>query len=118
MKEGQLAGLTGKELADFVDARLKGLSAAPVIEAGRKSTSEAFNLGRNIEAQEQAESIKEVIRTEILDFNTCPPCRALDHSNSKAVYVLNSPEYFENMPPNKCNGRERCRGFYLFRRAA
>ena len=88
MKEFQQQGLTGKALADAVAQRLRSLSDVPLEMAGRQSTSEAFNLGRNIAAQERKAEIKEVVRTEILDINTCPPCFLLDHSNSGEVYVF------------------------------
>ncbi len=118
MKEFQQQGLTGKALADAVAQRLRSLSDVPLEAAGRQSTAEAFNLGRNIAAQERAAEIKEVVRTEILDANTCAACFLLDFSNSRETYVFNSREYFEFMPPRKCFGRTNCRGFYLFRSAA
>lgn len=106
-------GLTDREIADAVEQGLRDLSDTPLDQAGRMASSEAFNLGRNLGIQEAG--IKRVVRTEVLDIDTCPPCRALDVSISKKVYVVNSPEYFEDMPPNHCSGRELCRGFYLAR---
>ena len=115
LAEFQKQGLTGDALADAVEARLQGLSDKPIEAMGRASTSEAFNLGRNIAAQENLPLIKEVVRTEILDINTCFPCRMLDFSNSQITYEINTPEYFRDMPPNLCEGRDFCRGFYIFR---
>ncbi|HKB07902.1 MAG TPA: hypothetical protein VKF61_06475 [Candidatus Polarisedimenticolia bacterium] len=106
-------GLEGKALADKVAAGLKELSPGAIDNAARFETAEAFNLGRNLEAQVRQAEIGEVVRTEILDENTCPPCRRLDGK----VVELNSEEYFELMPPNLCDGRELCRGFYLYRAA-
>ena len=106
-------GFKGRDLADRVVAALNNLSDKPIEQAGRGAATEAFNLGRNLEIQKQAESIKEVVRTEILDGNTCDPCQMLDG----AVYLVNSPEYFQDMPPNHCDGRDLCRGFYLARAA-
>jgi len=114
IKQFSQQGLEGQALADAVSEGLRQLSDAPITKASRGATSEAFNLGRNLVAQEKEEEIKEVVRTEILDGSTCPPCRRLDFSNSKTVYQVNTPEYCEFMPPNKCDGRELCRGFYLY----
>lgn len=111
-------GFTGEELARRVGAGLSQLSDTEIELMGRESTSEAFNLGRNLEVQSQLQNVQVAIRTEVLDINTCQPCRRLDFSNSKKEIIVNSPEYFELMPPNFCEGRTRCRGFYLFRRAA
>lgn len=114
LKDLQQQGLAGDELADAWAARVNALSDQLIEDAGRASTSEAFNLGRNLEAQAQSPQIGEAIRTEILDKSTCDPCRSLDGK----VVEFNSPDYFRYMPPNFCEGREFCRGFYLYRKAA
>lgn len=103
-------GLSGNELADAVADGLKSLSDAPVDRAARGAASESFNLGRNLEAQRRLGDIQQVVRTEVLDENTCPPCYELDGK----IETMNTPEYFENMPPNKCDGRTLCRGFYIY----
>ena len=106
-------GVTGDELIQQVQAGLANLSDTPIETAGRESTSKAFNLGRNLVVQERVDEVKEAVRTEVLDANTCAPCRNLD---GKTVPV-NSEDYFKFMPPNFCEGRDRCRGFYLLRAA-
>jgi hypothetical protein len=106
-------GYRGEELADRIIAALNELSDRPIEESARGATTEAFNLGRNLEIQKAPALVGEVVRTEILDGNTCEPCRLLDG----AVYQVNSPEYFQDMPPNHCDGRDFCRGFYLVRAA-
>jgi hypothetical protein len=103
-------GLAGQELADAVDAGLRGLSDTPIDRAARGATTEAFNLGRNLAAQRNQAGIATATRSEILDDATCDPCRLLDGT----VVALNTPEYFELMPPNACDGRELCRGFYVY----
>jgi hypothetical protein len=113
LAEFQKQGLTGDALADAVEARLQALADGPIEAMGRASTAEAFNLGRNLAAQENLALIQEAVRTEILDVNTCQPCRLLDGTKVK----VNSPEYFQFMPPNLCDGRHNCRGFYLLRSA-
>lgn len=106
-------GLAGPELAEAVDAGLSALSDTPIAQAARGATTEAFNLGRNIEAQRRSQSIGRVVRTEVLDENTCDPCREMDGFRTE----VNGPGYFENMPPNHCDGRDLCRGFYLYEAA-
>jgi hypothetical protein len=103
-------GYSGKELSDRVSAGLMDLSDRPIQEAARGAATESFNLGRNLAAQDAVTDIKRVVRTEILDQNTCPPCAALDGTE----YEVNSEEYFQYMPPNHCDGREQCRGFYMY----
>jgi hypothetical protein len=110
----QQQGLTGDELARRLEAELSNLSDTPIEQMGRGSTSEAFNLGRNEAAQELQPQIGRVVRTEILDENTCEPCQSLDGR----VVEMNSPDYFEFMPPNFCQGESFCRGFYIYRSAA
>jgi hypothetical protein len=104
-------GLEGAELADRVVAGLNSLPDAPIERMGRASTAEAFNLGRNLAAQDNLTKIREAVRTEVLDENTCTPCRLLDGTR----VLPNTDEYFELMPPRLCDGKEFCRGFYLYR---
>ena len=107
-------GLAGPELATAVADGLEGLSNVPLELAGRGAVSEGFNLGRNMGIQENLDAVAVVVRTEVLDENTCRPCRELDGR----VVEVNSPDYWFLMPPNECEGRELCRGFYLARAAA
>ena len=102
-------GVSGDELAARVSAGLMDLSDRPIQDASRGASSESFNLGRNLAAQDAKEPLR-VVRTEILDQNTCPPCAVLDGTE----YDLNSDEYFQFMPPNQCDGRDLCRGFYMY----
>jgi hypothetical protein len=106
-------GLTGQELADAVTSGLKDLSDMPVEQAGRGGATEAFNLGRNLAMQDAGPVIGEVVRTAILDLNTCDPCDSLDGFTT----TVNGPGYLENMPPNKCDGGDLCRCFYMARAA-
>lgn len=104
-------GIEGEALGERIESGLSSLSDTLPESLGRASTSEAFNLGRNLGAQQAASSVREVVRTEVLDENTCDPCRRLDGT----VVEMNSEEYFRLMPPNFCDGRDFCRGFYLYR---
>jgi hypothetical protein len=115
-------GLRGEALVDAVREGLNALSEAPVDKAARGATSEAFNLGRNLEAQRHVGEIKMVVRSEVLDENTCSSADNLPGDNSPrcfeldgAEYEINTDEYFKHMPPNDCHGFELCRGFYLYK---
>ena len=105
--------LHGEDLWKAVEPRLTGLSDAPIEQLARESTTKSFNLGRNLGAQRNRGSIGRVIRTEILDENTCPPCIGLDGFTT----TVGSPEYWENFPPAKCEGRELGRCLYLYEAA-
>ncbi len=109
-------GLTGDELARAVMDGLLALSDSPTEDAGSKAVNEANSLGRNLEADHQVELIDIVVRTAILDEATCKVCIRLDFPTSRIEYVFGSPEYFEDMPPNHCEGQERCRCLYIYRR--
>lgn len=115
-------GLSGDALADAVANDLKALSTADIERAGRESTHKGFVLGRNLEAQARPEDIGEVVRTAVLDENTCteqdygdgyPRCRELDGR----TFDFNSPDYFEFMPPSHCEGGGQCRCIPLYRAA-
>src|SRR3990172_4867340 len=71
--EHSQAGLTGADLAKAVTDGLSALSDTPAALAGRGAATEAFNLGRNLAFQENADKIQTVVRTEVLDDNTCGP---------------------------------------------
>lgn len=105
--------LSTEDLAAQMEAGLEDLGDSMINQMGRGATSEAFNLGRNMAAQELSDLIGMAVRTEVLDRNTCDPCDELDGT----VVPLNSPEYFAAMPPNGCDGGDFCRGFYLYRLA-
>jgi hypothetical protein len=103
-------GLTGDALGEAVASALQAMFDPQLDRAGREATHEAFSLGRNLEAQAGASKVTQVVRSEVLDRNTCEPCSALDGT----VVEMNSPDYFKYMPPNGCDGREQCRGLYLY----
>jgi hypothetical protein len=102
-------GLAGDELTQAVQDGLRALSPTPVDRAASGARGEAFNLGRNLGIQQNPDAVAQVIRTEVLDQNTCAYCLKIDGR----VVAVNSDEYFQLMPPNGCAGREQCRGFYI-----
>lgn len=134
LKTGQNQGLAGDALADFVDQGLRDLSQTPIEQAGRAATAEAYNLGRNMEAQRRLPDVGQAVRSAVLDKDTCDNCIALDLAVAeingpiisispagRAVMEENgfSPDdpdaYFALMPPNFCDGEDLCRDEYLYR---
>lgn len=96
-----------REMLAFLD----GLSDKPVEDVARKSSAVAYNRGRDVEMRVAAVAaeVQYVVRSEILDEDTCPKCVILDAT----VYRIGTPEYEEFMPPALCEGGQRCRGFYI-----
>lgn len=99
------------EMTRELEAFMRGLSDRVETDLARGSTTVAYNQGRNAEilTAEDEGTADFVVRSEILDSNTCPPCAALDG----AVVEIGSADYFNLMPPAQCDGRDRCRGFYI-----
>lgn len=91
------------ELQAFMDA----LSNAPTEDLARTSSAVAYNTGRMSEIE--SSGVEQVVRSEVLDQATCEVCQQLDGT----IYDVGSSDYFENSPPNKCLGGDRCRGFYV-----
>lgn len=137
LADGQQRGLVGDALADFVIDGVNALSDEPIERAGRAATSEAFNLGRNLEAQRRIDEIEVAVRSEILDDRTCGPCNVLDGAVVKVngpVVSISAPgaallrangvdpdsdlAYVALMPPNFCRGEDYCRGDLIYQRRA
>lgn len=103
-------GLTGDALIKALQRTLDETSERQITDMSRDSTSVSFNGGRNVAVQELKDDLDPfVVRTEILDENTCGPCEKVD---GKRVQI-DSPEYLRYQPPALCEGRRRCRGFYI-----
>ena len=104
-------GLSEEEMEREMRAFMDGLSDKPVTDLARKSSSVAYNQGRAAEILTAGvEGRTEfVVRSEILDTATCEVCARLDGS----VFEVDSPDFHEFLPPAKCLGGDRCRGFYV-----
>lgn len=104
-------GLSALDMDRELTAFMEGLSEKPVDDLARKSSSVAYNQGRNAEILTAREDGRAqfVIRSEILDDRTCAACAQLDGS----IFEIGQPGYLEFMPPAKCLGGDRCRGFYV-----
>ncbi len=104
-------GIAGAELADRMKGFMDDLSVKPEGELARQGSTVAYNEGRNAEllSARTTRGLRFVVRSEVLDTNTCRPCSLLDSE----VFTVGSSEYFANMPPAQCDGGARCRGFYI-----
>ncbi len=112
-------GMTEDEALDATRRALIGKSDFDLQSLARGHASKNFNDGRaEVAAQVRATLEKSpesglklgtVVRSEILDDATCDTCESLDGK----VIEIDSDDYWEYMPPNKCQGGSRCRGFYV-----
>ncbi len=95
------------EMRSFMD----GLSNKPEQRLARTSSGVAYNQGRSAEILSAGvEGLTEfVVRSEILDRNTCAVCARLDGS----VFEVGSADYHTFLPPAQCLGGDLCRGFYV-----
>lgn len=107
----QREGKAGDSLFRALDAFIDGLSEKPVEDLGRQSAGVAYNQGRDagLRTALDADAARYAVRSEILDANTCSSCQTLDGY----VAEIGSEQYAEFLPPAKCLGRDRCRGFYV-----
>ncbi len=94
-----------------MDAFIDKLSMRPVEDLARQSSGVAYNEGRGAEILSQHEqgNVEHVVRSEVLDDNTCAACAALDGM----VVRVDSPDFKALQPPAQCFGGNRCRGFYI-----
>ena len=106
-RTGMSANEIDRHMQEFLDA----LSDKPVEDLARQSSTVAYNEGRDAAIKTAAEvgKVRYVVRSEVLDQATCANCAGLDG----AIVQVNTPEYRELMPPARCLGGNRCRGFYI-----
>lgn len=104
-------GLSGEAMEREMMAFLEDLSEKPLEDLARQTSGVAYNQGRDAEILSAAQSgqVEFVVRSEVLDNRTCQACQMYDG----AIFDVGTPEYREFMPPAKCFGGDRCRGFYV-----
>ena len=71
---------------------------------------ETLNLGRAAGVLTLPGPPEFAMRSEQLDANTCDPCDQL-HGE---IVQIDTPEYWDLMPPQGCDGGGRCRGIYVY----
>lgn len=104
-------GVSGSDMERAMQSFMDSLSDVPIEDMGRRSASVVYNQGRSaaVLSEHARGRVDYVVRSEVLDANTCVECANLDG----AVVEVNSPDFRALMPPARCLGRERCRGFYV-----
>lgn len=105
------SGKTGDDLAQAFSDYLTSISEKPLEDLTREEAGRAYNEGRDAAIQTAATGnlVAYVMRSEVLDDNTCDTCRAYDGR----IVEVDSDEYTAYMPPAGCEGGPRCRGFYV-----
>lgn len=100
-----------QQIEQRIEAFLEDLSDRLVTRQARQGAGAAYNEGRRaaIDSAAQEGRAQFVVRSEILDSNTCEVCQQLDGS----VFEIGTPDYFRFFPPAGCLGGDQCRGFYV-----
>jgi hypothetical protein len=107
----QLIGLgrSGKQVADQVDTHLRSLTDAQPKESIGAALTTAQNEGRL--AVLRVAPTGEYTASEILDRNTCAPCRSVDGKTFGSLSEAESAYPSGNYA--KCLGGTRCRGTFV-----
>jgi len=103
--------LSAAELSAEMEVFMGNLSGKPEEALARQSSGVSYNQGRAAEIQTASTEagVEAVVRSEILDNNTCTTCSQLDG----IVIEVGSPDFDRYMPPAFCDGGDNCRGFYV-----
>lgn len=94
----------------------------------RGAVSTSYNAGRDEIAQHvsgappsgglptgEKQPVVMAHRSSMLDFDVCEECwkRDFESGSQPAVHVVGSKAYYDDMPPNHCEGGRRCRCVYI-----
>ena len=105
-------GASGQEVANAVNAFLKTLTDAAAREQLGGALTGAQNAARL--ATLAAAPTSAMYATEVLDRNTCSPCKRIDGTHLGASSSTADVDYARSLYPVggyvKCEGRNRCRG--------
>ena len=110
---GRRAGISEdtEAMLEQIERELDRLSDRLLEDLARKSSAISYNEGRAaaILTANDVGAVDFVIRSELLDGETCEPCARLDST----VIAVDSDEFFDLMPPSHCEGRGNCRGIFI-----
>jgi len=101
---------TAQQVAQQVDEHLAGLSDATVREQLGAAMSAAQNEGRMAVLQ-AAPAASRYVATEILDGNTCKPCRNVDGTEYATLTAVRAA--YPSGGYTGCLGGPRCRGTFV-----
>ena len=92
--------------------KLTQLVAADTKSLIKETVNTLYGIGRTTEAEQRKDEIGNVIRSELMDENTCKECEKIDGQEFK----MTDPEANEMLggPYLKCEGGDRCRGINIF----
>ena len=104
-------GVSEAEMYSELNSWMNDLSTKPEEKLARQSSEVSYNQGRaaEIETAHEERGVDWVLRSEILDTETCGTCYDLDGT----TYRVDLPEFERYMPPQFCEGGKNCRGFYV-----
>lgn len=106
-----------QEDLDTIESDLMGMFTPAARNAAKPMVSEAFNLGRDRQAQKLIELIELAEYSALMDDpDTCKVC----FDDDGKTFQVGTKEYYAHMPPNPdCestkSGENRCRCFYNYR---
>lgn len=100
--------ITRGELEDF----LEDTSQKGTVDIAHQAAQTTFGNGRTLTAQNYAGDFLLAIATEVLDRNTCGPCRNID--GTKFLTLEEAEEAYPAGRYSRCDGGARCRGFLTF----
>jgi hypothetical protein len=105
------AGLSGDSLDNHMQEFMDSLSTNWERDMANQSAGVAYNQGRGLTAQQAKTEGRALyaVRSEVLDQKTCASCATLDGT----VVEIGTAEYQALMPPARCEGGDRCRGFFV-----
>jgi len=92
--------------------KLTQLVAADTKMLIKETINTLYGIGRTTEAEQRKDEIGKVIRSELMDSNTCKNCEKIDGME----YMMNNPEAVDMLggPYLKCEGGDQCRGINIF----
>jgi len=109
IEDGTAQGLSPDDLADLLEGRMPTFMGPQYRNAADMSDTLAFNEGQASELERRTSDVDFVLRSEILDDATCTTCKRLDGMKLK----VGTQRFYANLPPAKCEGGRRCRGFLV-----
>lgn len=122
-QQGLMLDATAAQESGEASTGIPKLKIATFGLIARGAVSVSYNAGRDevanltIEASSrEGEEIKPIARrSSMLDFDVCTECykRDFEHGSQPAVHVVGSKAYYDDMPPNHCEGGRRCRCVYI-----
>lgn len=104
--------LEGTITRDTLEGILEDTSQKGTVDIMHQAAQTTFGNGRTLTAQEFAGDFLVAIATEVLDRNTCGPCRNID--GTRFTDLEEAEAAYPAGRYDRCDGGARCRGFLVF----